>query len=196
VRRACPAGDYDYEQRGDGYARRRRADPCIAEQVHAALGDARTVVNVGAGTGSYEPDDRLVLAVEPSARMRAQRPAGRLPAVDATAERLPFDDAAFDAAMATVHQWTDVQAGLRELRRVAAPNFTLPTADGGRLSSTELRGRKTVLYFYPAVGTPGCTAEACDFRATWRRWRARATRCLASPRTSRRSSRSSVTSSP
>lgn len=133
--RARPAGDYDYELRGADYAARRRADPRIAEMIHAALGSARTVVNVGAGAGSYEPEDRLVLAVEPSSRMRAQRPAGRLPAVDAGAERLPFDDRAFDAAMATVtvHQWTDARAGLRELRRVAAGPVVVLTFDGEHL---------------------------------------------------------------
>ncbi|MDC7120443.1 methyltransferase domain-containing protein [Cellulomonas fimi] len=129
--RERPAGDVDYEQHGAGYARVRRPDPRIAARVHAALGDARTVVNVGAGAGSYEPADRYVLAVEPSAAMRAQRPAGAAPALDATAEHLPFDDAAFDAAMATVtvHQWRDVEQGLRELRRVSRGPVVLLTFD-------------------------------------------------------------------
>ena len=111
----------DYERHGRGYARQRRTDPRIAARVHAALGDARTVVNVGAGTGSYEPEDRWLLAVEPSATMRAQRPRGSAPALAARAEHLPFDDDAFDAAMAciSVHHWDPVEAGLRELRRVA-----------------------------------------------------------------------------
>src|SRR6185369_10542368 len=93
----------------------------IAAQFWAALGDARTVLNVGAGTGSYEPTDRDVLAVEPSAVMRAQRPAGAAPCVAAAAESLPFRDRSFDAAMAfaTIHHWPDPIAGLRELRRVA-----------------------------------------------------------------------------
>src|SRR6185437_13142243 len=95
--RARPAGDFDYEEGGDGYAGVRRTDPRIAARVHAALGPARTVLNVGAGAGSYEPRDRYVAAVEPSAAMRAQRPAGLAPAIDATAERLPFDDQTFDA---------------------------------------------------------------------------------------------------
>ncbi|HET7327672.1 MAG TPA: methyltransferase domain-containing protein [Nocardioidaceae bacterium] len=135
TRRGLPAGDYDYEAQGEGYAARRRADSRIAALVHAALGEARTVVNVGAGAGSYEPSDRTVLAVEPSARMRSQRSVGGLPAVDATAERLPFDDEAFDAAMATVtvHQWTDVIAGLRELRRVPAGPVVVLTFDGEQL---------------------------------------------------------------
>src|SRR3954468_325783 len=106
------AGDFDYEARG-GYAEVRRTDPRIAARVHAALGTARTVINVGAGGGSYEPQDRYVVAVEPSAAMRAQRPASAVPALDGAAERLPFDDDSFDAAMATVtvHQWSDVVAG-------------------------------------------------------------------------------------
>lgn len=117
---ATPAGDFDYETHGAGYTAQRRTDPRIAAHVHAALGMARTVMNVGAGAGSYEPPDRYVVAVEPSPRMRAQRPPARVPAVIATAESLPFDDDAFDAAMAmiTVHQWPDPAGGLAELRRV------------------------------------------------------------------------------
>jgi SAM-dependent methyltransferase len=110
-----------YDSIGAAYALTRRTEPRIAAQVWAALGDARTVVNVGAGTGSYEPPDRHVIAVEPSALMRAQRPAGAAPCVAAVAERLPFEDRSFDAAMAfaTVHHWQDPIAGLREMRRVA-----------------------------------------------------------------------------
>ena len=111
----------DYERHGRTYARYRRPDPRIAARIHAALGDARTVLNVGAGTGSYEPGDRWVLAVEPSATMRAQRPVGAAPAIAARAEALPFDDGAFDATMAcvTIHHWEPPQAGLAELRRVS-----------------------------------------------------------------------------
>jgi SAM-dependent methyltransferase len=110
-----------YDTIGTGYVVTRRTEPRIAAQVWAALGDARTVLNVGAGTGSYEPTDRDVTAVEPSAVMRAQRPAGTAPCVAASAESLPFDDGSFDAAMAisTVHHWPDPIAGLREMRRVA-----------------------------------------------------------------------------
>src|ERR1700709_363072 len=105
----------DYEQPGRTCAQRRRAAPRVAAHVHAALGDARTVLNVGAGAGSYEPEDRHVLAVEPSAAMRPHQPRHRAPAIDASAESLPFDDDAFDAAMATitVHQWSDHVLGLR-----------------------------------------------------------------------------------
>jgi len=111
-----------YDAIGVTYAVTRRTDPRIAAQIWAALGDARTVVNVGAGSGSYEPPDRRVLAVEPSAVMRAQRPREAAPCVAATAESLPFADGTFDAAMAvaTVHHWRDPITGLRELRRVAA----------------------------------------------------------------------------
>jgi hypothetical protein len=124
-------GDVDYEARGAGYATQRRTDPRIAEAVHGALGHARTVLNVGAGSGSYEPEDRCVVAVEPSAAMRAQRPPSRAPAVIAAAEDLPFDDAVFDAAMATVtvHQWADLDQGLGELRRVTRGPIVILTFD-------------------------------------------------------------------
>jgi SAM-dependent methyltransferase len=111
----------DYERHGRTYAHHRRPDPRIAERIHAALGGARTLLNVGAGTGSYEPSDRWVLAVEPSATMRAQRSAGAAPAISAHAEALPFDDDAVDAAMAcvTIHHWDVPATGLAELRRVS-----------------------------------------------------------------------------
>ena len=129
--RPVPAGDVDYEATGSGYAANRRPDPRIAAMIHTALGDARTVLNVGAGTGSYEPSDREVVAVEPSAQMRAQRPPGSAPAVDATAEDLPFANRAFDAVMAivTIHQWRDWKRGLRELRRVSSGPVVVVTFD-------------------------------------------------------------------
>ncbi|MEV4539191.1 class I SAM-dependent methyltransferase [Asanoa sp. NPDC049518] len=135
-------GDFDYETNGHGYARRRRPDPRIAAMIHSALGNARTVLNVGAGAGSYEPDDRYVVAVEPSARMRAQRPATAVPALDAAAEHLPFDDDAFDAVMATVtvHQWADTARGLAELRRVARGPVVVLTFDGDLLDRFWLAG--------------------------------------------------------
>ena len=125
------AGDADYGRIGGSYARYRRPDPRIARVVHDALGDARTVLNVGAGAGSYEPADRDVTPVEPSAQMRAQRAASLAPAIDATAERLPFPDNSFDAAMTTfsVHQWADLDAGLAELRRVTRGPIAILTAD-------------------------------------------------------------------
>jgi SAM-dependent methyltransferase len=121
----------DYEQHGHTYARHRRSDRRIAERIHAALGGARTVLNVGAGAGSYEPTDRWVLAVEPSATMRAQRSADAAPAICARAEALPFDDSAVDAAMAcvTIHHWEPPDAGLAELRRVARGPVVVFTFD-------------------------------------------------------------------
>jgi SAM-dependent methyltransferase len=110
-----------YDAIGATYTVTRRTEPRIAARIWAALGDARTVLNVGAGTGSYEPPGRDVTAVEPSALMRAQRPAGAARCVAAVAESLPFEDQSFDAVMAvsTVHHWQDPIAGLREMRRVA-----------------------------------------------------------------------------
>jgi len=124
-----------YDSIGATYTVTRRTEPRIAARVWAALGDARTILNVGAGTGSYEPPGRDVIAVEPSALMRAQRPAGAAPCVAAAAESLPFEDQSFDAAMAiaTVHHWQDPIAGLREMRRVArrVVVFTHDSSDTG-----------------------------------------------------------------
>lgn len=110
-----------YDTIGTTYTATRRTEPRIAAQVWAALDGARTLLNVGAGTGSYEPTDREVIAVEPSTVMRAQRPASAAPCVAATAESLPFADQRFDAAMAvaTVHHWRHPIAGMREMQRVA-----------------------------------------------------------------------------
>jgi hypothetical protein len=115
------SGDQLFDTIGATYAATRPADPRIAARIWAALGDARTVVNVGAGTGSYEPSDREVTAVEPSAVMRAQRPAGAAPCVPGVAGTLPFADKSFDAAMAvsTDQHWPDAIAGYREMQRVA-----------------------------------------------------------------------------
>ena len=110
-----------YDTIGVGYTEVRAEDPRIAAAIHAALGDARTVVNGGAGTGSYEPADREVTAVEPSDVMIAQRPPGAAPVLRASAEALPFADGSFDAAMTVLsdHHWPDRAGGLREMRRVA-----------------------------------------------------------------------------
>jgi len=125
-----------YDTIGAAYTVTRRTEPRIAAQVWAALGDARTVLNVGAGTGSYEPSGRDVTAVEPSAVMRAQRPAGAAPCIAAAAESLPFEDQSFDAAMAsaTVDHWQDPIAGLREMRRFArrVVVFTCDASDPDR----------------------------------------------------------------
>jgi SAM-dependent methyltransferase len=128
-------GDVDYEAHAQGYAAQRRTDPRIAALIHEALGPARTVLNVGAGAGSYEPEDRYVIAVEPSAAMRAQRPANRAPALRAVAESLPLDDRSVDASMATVtvHQWSDLGRGLAEMRRVTRGPVVVLTFDGDAL---------------------------------------------------------------
>jgi SAM-dependent methyltransferase len=110
-----------YDTIGTTYGLTRRADDRLARRIRSAVGDAATVINVGAGTGSYEPDDCAVIAVEPSAVMLSQRRDGAAPAVRAAAEALPFPDHTFDVAMAlwTIHHWTDLRRGLQELRRVA-----------------------------------------------------------------------------
>jgi SAM-dependent methyltransferase len=120
-----------YDRIGVGYGAHRRGDPRIAARIDAALGDARSVVNVGAGTGSYEPSDREVTAVEPSAEMIAQRPAGAAPAVQASAESLPFADDSFDAAMGvlTAHHWANLRAGLNEMQRVTRQRIAMVAFD-------------------------------------------------------------------
>ena len=135
------AGDFDYDAHGDGYERQRRADPRIAACVWEALGDARTVLNVGAGAGSYEPRDRYVLAIEPSRGMRAQRPRDAALAIAAIAEDLPLDDRSVDASMATVtiHQWKDVSKGLHELLRVTRGSIVILTFEGKALERYWIR---------------------------------------------------------
>jgi SAM-dependent methyltransferase len=110
-----------YDTIGRTYTSTRRADPRIAAQIAAALGDATRVVNVGGGTGSYEPDDRFVVAAEVSLTMLRQRSEGAAPAVQSRAEALPFPDGAFDAALATLtlHHWGHLERGLSEMQRVA-----------------------------------------------------------------------------
>jgi SAM-dependent methyltransferase len=110
-----------YDGIGRAYARHRRPDPRIAAQIERAMGDVSTIVDVGAGTGSYEPGDKVVIAVEPSVVMAAQRDPDAAPVVRAVAESLPFADHSFDAALAvfTIHHWRDVVSGLREMARVA-----------------------------------------------------------------------------
>lgn len=120
-----------YDRIGRDYSARRKPDPRIAEAILRALGDAGTVVNVGAGAGAYEPTDRQVVAVEPSMTMITQRSAGSAPVIRASATALPFRDDSFDAALAvlTVHHWPDRQLGLSELRRVARSRIVVLTWD-------------------------------------------------------------------
>jgi SAM-dependent methyltransferase len=123
--RATPAAVY--EQIGRTYARTRRADRRIATRIIDVLGAARSVLNIGAGTGNYEPRDRSVVALEPSPVMLEQRDEGSAPAVRGTCDALPFADGTFDAAMAllTVHHWVDLAAGFAEMRRVSARQVIL-----------------------------------------------------------------------
>ncbi len=180
-----------YDTIGTTYAVTRRTEPRIAARFWAALGDARTVLNVGAGTGSYEPPGRDVTAVEPSAIMRAQRPADAAPCVAGVAESLPFEDQSFDAAMAfsTIHHWQDPIAGLREMRRVArrVVVFTFDASDTGwrrRFWLTRdylpefadlLAGRPSVTEMARAIGAriePVLVPWDCAdgfFEAYWRR---------------------------
>ncbi|MBC6449391.1 class I SAM-dependent methyltransferase [Actinokineospora xionganensis] len=119
-----------YDTIGAGYATTRKPDPRIGAQIDQALGDAATVINVGAGTGSYEPP-QTVLAVEPSSVMISQRPTGSAPVLRACAESIPLADNSADAAMAllTVHHWTDLAAGIAELRRIARERVVILTWD-------------------------------------------------------------------
>jgi SAM-dependent methyltransferase len=123
---------FDYDQFGQKYSGHRQTDPRIADYVLKALGAAKTVLNVGAGAGSYEPNGKYVVAVEPSEVMRQQRITnGKVPAINAKANSLPFDDKAFDAAMAmvTIHHWPDIDKGLKELRRVTKNQVVIMTFD-------------------------------------------------------------------
>lgn len=120
-----------YDAIGINYTALRKPDPRIARLIHSALGTARSVVNIGAGAGSYEPQDRLVIAVEPSHEMIKKRGADLPPVVQARAESLPFGDHYFDAAMAvlTVHHWRDLAQGLCEMRRVTRGPIVIVTHD-------------------------------------------------------------------
>lgn len=136
-----------YDRLGQSYSKTRHADARIAAAIWDALGDARTVLNVGAGSGAYEPTDREVVAVEPSSVMIAQRPEGAATVIQGSADRLPFGDASFDAVMAVLsdHHWRDRKQGLRELRRVARRRVVLFNANPGEadlfwLSSEYLPG--------------------------------------------------------
>ncbi|HEX3516109.1 MAG TPA: class I SAM-dependent methyltransferase [Trebonia sp.] len=162
------AGDADYGSIGASYSRYRQPDARIAARISEALGAARTVLNVGAGAGSYEPADRQVTPVEPSASMRAQRPAGLATAVDATAEDLPFADGSFDAAMTTfsVHQWGDLRAGLREARRVTRGPVVILTCDPGRLRRFWLTDYAPEVIDTEAVRYPAVEAIAAGLGGT------------------------------
>jgi len=127
-----PNPAFNYDTHGQKYSGQRKTDPRIAAFIHKALADSETVINIGAGSGSYEPEDKYVIAVEPSITMRTQRIAnGKIPAINAKADSLPFDDRSFDAAMAmvTVHHWPDIEKGISEIRRVTKKRFVIMTFD-------------------------------------------------------------------
>jgi len=137
-----------YDTIGVDYSALRRTDLRIAAAIHAHLEDAASVLNVGAGTGSYEPGHLKVTAVEPSAAMIQQRPEGNAVVVQAAAEDLPFEDKSFDASMAilTVHHWSDVRKGLREMRRVTRGKIIILTFDA-------LASNFWLLDYLPELGT-------------------------------------------
>lgn len=129
---------FDYDRLGQKYSGHRQTDPRIAEYVYKELKDAKTILNVGAGAGSYEPSDKYLVAVEPSVTMRLQRlDNNKVPAINAKAESLPFDSNSFDASMAmiTVHHWTDMDKGLKELRRVTKHQVVIMTFDPDKLDN-------------------------------------------------------------
>jgi SAM-dependent methyltransferase len=153
-----------YDRIGTSYSTSRASDPRIAAAIHGALGDAETVVNVGAGAGAYEPADRDVIAVEPSAVMIAQRPAGSARVLRAPAEAIPLPDGAVDAAMAVIsdHHWADRRQGLRELRRVARGRVVLVNA------APSLAGRFWLTREY-LPGFAGLIPEAYRAPGVWER---------------------------
>jgi SAM-dependent methyltransferase len=155
-----------YDDIGRSYSATRREEPRLRDRIHAALGDARTVLNLGAGAGNYEPRDREVTAVEPSAVMRAQRPPDAALAIEASADALPFEDHSFDATMGvlTDHHWPDRAAGLREMRRVASKRAVLFTFDPAYIDAFWL----TRDYIPGFRDLPGMTIEeiAGHLRAT------------------------------
>ncbi|SRR6266446_4159972 len=152
-----------YDTIGTTYAEYRRPDPRIAAQIMTALGDAKTIINVGAGTGSYESKDRNVVAIEPSEIMIRQRPSDAAPVVRASAMQLPFQDGTFDAALAifSVHHWSDQRRGLEEMARVAARSIIL-TWDQAHAGATWL-----IRDYFPEIGRHGRTI--CPPLETYRR---------------------------
>lgn len=127
---------FDYDKQDHDYSNIRKADPRIGKYVLEALADCNTILNVGAGAGSYEPEDKYVIAVEPSSVMRKKRlENGKTPALNAKADDLPFDDKSFDASLAilTIHHWQDIAKGLNELRRVTRKKIAILTYDPDEL---------------------------------------------------------------
>jgi SAM-dependent methyltransferase len=154
------SGDANYGVIARGYTLYRQPEPVIAEWIGKALGAAHTVLNVGAGAGSYEPVDRQVTAVEPSASMRAQRPTYLPEAIDAVAGSLPFAADAFDASMATfsVHQWPNLEAGLVEMRRVTTGPVLILSCDPDALHRSWLQEYAPEMIAVEARRYPSITA--------------------------------------
>jgi SAM-dependent methyltransferase len=156
------AGDANYGSIGVGYAQYRQPDPRIAKHILNALGEARSVLNVGAGAGSYEPCDREVTALEPSATMRAQRSPHLPVAIEGVAEKLPFANESFDASMATftIHQWPDLNKGLSEMRRVTRGPVVVLTCDPAALHNSWLDSYAPALIAVEARRYPSMEAIA------------------------------------
>src|ERR1700742_4782897 len=148
-----------YDRIGHGYAQARRPDPRISAAIEGGLGEAESGLNVGAGTGGYEPADLEVTAVEPSAEMIGQRAEDAAPVVQASAEALPFEDDSFDAAMAlqTVHHWPDMEAGLAEMKRVARQRVVVLTNEAGR------GGELWIDDYFPGVPRGGRTEAVVSY---------------------------------
>jgi SAM-dependent methyltransferase len=163
VERCAGAMNKSYDSIGLNYANLRRPDPRISQKIERSLGDARTILNVGAGTGSYEPAGRQITAIEPSAVMIRQRPVSNATVVQGCAEDLPFDDRSFDASMAvlTIHHWSDQAQGVREMRRVTRGRIVFLTFD------PSFRGFWLADYF-PALVTldEGQMPQMADYE-TW-----------------------------
>ena len=139
-----------YDRIGVGYATRRRPDPRWTSAVRTAIGDARSVLNVGAGTGSYEPPDLDVVALDPSTTMLRQRARDAAPCVAASAEAIPFRDERFDVStcLLTIHHWTDWRLGLRDVQRVTRRRIVILTADVFRDDMTFW-----LKDYFPEIGT-------------------------------------------
>lgn len=155
---------FDYDRFGQKYSGYRQTDPRIAAYVLKALESSKTILNVGAGAGSYEPDDKYVVAVEPSISMRSQRILnGKVPAINSKADSLPFDDNAFDASMAmiTVHHWPDIDKGIKELRRVTKDQILILTFD-----PNELDNFWNVDYFPELIAVEKARYPTIDFLKT------------------------------
>jgi len=170
----APMSETVYDRIGRGYATTRRANPRIAARIDLALGDAESVVNVGAGAGSYEPVDRDVIAVEPSREMIAQRRRGAAQAICGSAERLPLLEDAVDAAMTilSIHHWDDPAGGVAEMRRVARRRIVVLTYDPGYvlhwwLGDYAPRSPQTM----PSAFRPSTPCSAGSAADQWRRSR-------------------------